>query len=151
MPAKLVGIVRFPSVYAPWYVYTATLVTSPAAFEYLDILIPGSDGKFDRLEADDAVLTTGYAFALEPFETGMTSVQVAVPGSAVPFVADNSLRPTSLVKTHFASTIQNVTIATATDLAAGKVLGRFRNHHEMHSDLRVTSTDDVVVILTGVC
>ncbi len=72
MPVLLEGAVRFPTSYEPWYVYTATLVGSPTEFEYLDVIVPDAAGLFDRLETDDADLSTGYAFALEKFVTGMT-------------------------------------------------------------------------------
>lgn len=149
LPSDLEGVVRMPVVFAPWYIYTATLVASPASYEFMDILFPDVAGKFDRLVTDDAVVDTGYAFALEKFTTGDTTVQVAVPGSAVPFIGNGIIRPTQLVKFNFASSKQTVTAALAADLAAGKVLGRCRNHHEDHENLRVTATDDVLIILTG--
>jgi len=149
MPVLLEGAVRFPTSYEPWYVYTATLVAAPKTYQYLDILIPDAAGLFDRLEADDAVLTTGYAFALEKFTTGDLTVQVAVPGSAIPFIVDATVRPTSLVKTNFAATVQTMILANAADLAAGKAIGRARNHHEDHETLRIAVANDIMVILTG--
>lgn len=148
MPVLLEGVVRFPAVYAPWYVYKATLVGSPAAFAVGDVLFP-SGGEWDRLVTDDAVLVTGYAFALEKFEAGMTEVAVAVPGSAVPFVAAVDIEPTSLVAFAFAATLQTVDVCSAAQLAAGKCIGRLRNHHEDHQTLRATEANDIVIILTG--
>ncbi len=151
MPAKLEGVTRFPTSYEPWYVYKADLVASPASFEFLDMLEVDATGLWDRNVTDDDVIDVGYAFALEKFVTGMTQVQVAVPGSAIPFVATGVIRPTQLVKFNFAATLQSVVAALAADLAAGKVIGRLRNHHEDHELLRETATDDVIIILTGVC
>lgn len=148
MPALLEGVVRMPVVYQPWYIYNATLVASPTAFQFFDMLFPAS-GLWDRLVTDDAVLVTGYAFALEAFTTGMTTVQVAVPGSAVPFIAEASIEPTSLVKFNAGGGLQSVDAASAADLAAGRVIGRMRNHHEDHENLRVSAANDVVIVLTG--
>jgi len=150
MPVLLEGAVRFPTSYEPWYVYKVTLVGSPASFEYLDMLFP-SAGLWDRNVTDDDVIDTGYAFALEKFVTGMTEVQVAVPGSAVPFIADGVIEPTQLVKFAFAATVQTMAAGLAADLAAGKVVGRLRNHHEDHELLRVTAANDIIVIMTGLC
>jgi len=151
MPVLLEGAVRFPTSYEPWYVYQATLVASPKTYTFLDVLVPDAAGLFDRLETNDAVLDTGYVFALEKFTTGDLTVQVAVPGSAVPFIGAVSIRPTQLVKFAFAATVQTATAALAADLAAGKVLGRMRNHHEDHETLRVSVANDVIIIMTGVC
>ena len=153
MPTLLVGVLRYPVQYSPWYIYTATLVASPAAFTYLDQLFPDASGNFDRQVTTDAVVTTGYAFALEAQATLTTSgiCQVVVPGSAVPMIADNSLRPCCLVKGVFGGGVQTITIAAAADLAAGKVLGRFLHHHIDHENIRITATNDIVIVLTGAC
>jgi hypothetical protein len=139
-----------PVVYQPWFIYKVSLVASPTTYEFLDILVPDASGNFDRLETDDAVVDTGYAFALEKFTTGDTEVQVAIPGSAVPFIAGGVIRPTGGVKFNFAATEQTVVAAAAADLAAGRWLGRLSHHHEDHELLRVTAADDVVVVRTGV-
>ena len=151
MPVLLDGAVRFPTSYEPWYVYQATLVAAPTTYFYLDVLVPDAAGNFDRLETNDAVLVTGYVFALEAFKTGDLTVQVAVPGSAVPFIGAASIRPTELIKFAFAGGVQTVVEAGAADLAAGKVMGRMRNHHEDHETLRVSVANDIVIILTGCC
>ncbi len=151
MPKLLIDAsVRFPVAYAPWYVYDADLVGSPAAYEYGDMLFPDATGLWDRAVTDEQILDVGYAFALEAFKTGDTKVAVAVPGSAVPFIADAGIRPTQLVKFAFAATLQSVKAALAVDIPLGKVLGRLRNHHETHQNLRLTIANDIVVILTGV-
>lgn len=151
MPVLLEGVVRFPSSYEPWYIYEATLDASPTAFQFGDVLVADSSGTFDRSETDNDVLDTGYVFALEKFVTGMTKLQVAVPGSAMPFIAEGVIRPLSLVMLGFAATVQSAAAAVAADLAAGKVMGRMRNHHEDHENLRVAAANDVIIILTGCC
>jgi len=150
MPTELEDII-FPVVYQPWYFYEVTLVASPADFDIGDVMFPDSSGNFDRLETDAAVLTTGYVFALEAFDTEnpQTSIQAATPGSLMPFPADNTLTPCCLVKFQYSGGLQKVTIASAADLAAGKVIGRFRNHHNYNQVLRITVADDIVDVLTG--
>lgn len=151
MPALLVGVARFPSTYSPWYIFLADLQATPGSFTYLDMLIPNSSGLFALETTTDDVLTTGYAFALEAYDGVMTQVQVAVPGSVVPMIADNTLRPCCLVKFVYASSAQNVTIAAAADLAAGKVIGRYMCHYLNHEELVVTATSDPILVLTGAC
>lgn len=150
MPVLLDGAVRFPTSYEPWYVYKATLVAVPTAFFTLDVLVPDAAGNFDRLETNDAVVDTGYVFALEAFKTGDTEVQVAVPGSAVPIVIGASVRPTQLIKFAFAAGVQSFVAALAADIPLGKVFGRMRNHHEDHETLRVTVANDIGILLSGV-
>ena len=154
MPTALLDAsVRFPTVYAPWYVYDATLVGAPAAYQYGDMLFPNAAGLWDRAVTDEQVLDVGYAFALEAFKTGDITVQVAVPGSAIPFIAEAFISPTQLVKFGFgilAAGEQSVKAALAADITLGNVLGRLRNHHETHSNLRTTAANDIVVVLTGV-
>lgn len=149
MPVLIEGVLRVPSQYSPWYIYTATLVAAPASFTYLDMLFPDASGNFDRQVTTDAVITAGYAFALEKFVTGMTVVQVLVPGSIVPMIADTTIRPTGLVKFVFGSGVQTITVAAAVDLAAGKVIGRMLHHHVDHETLRVPLANDIVLVLTG--
>lgn len=151
MPLLLEGVVRFPVSYEPWYVYEATLVGSPTAYEFGDILIPDSAGLFDNSATTDEDFTLGYAIALEKFVTGDKTVQVAVPGSAIPFIADGAIRPTSQVKLVVVTTVQTVVpaVAAGVSLAAGQVLGRLRNNHEDHENLRITVADDVIIIMTG--
>lgn len=151
MPTELEGVVRMPVVFEPWYIYEATLVAAPASFEFFDLLFPDGTGKFDRNVTDDDVLTVGYAFALEKFVTGMLTVQVAIPGSAVPMIASGVVLPCGLVKLNFAGGDQSCVAAIAADLAAGKVIGRLSNHHADHQNLRVTAADDVVIIRSGLC
>ncbi|KKN76257.1 hypothetical protein LCGC14_0372830 [marine sediment metagenome] len=150
MPVLLEGAVRFPTSYEPWYVYQATLVAAPTAYQFLDVLFPDAAGNFDRLETNDAVVDTGYVFALEKFTTGDLTVQVAVPGSAVPIIIGASVRPTQLVKFAFAATVQSFVAALAADIPLGRVFGRLRNHHEDHETLRVTVANDIGILLTGV-
>lgn len=150
MPVLLVGAVRFPTSYEPWYVYKAILVASPKTYQFLDVLVPDAAGAFDRLETNDAVVDTGYVFALEKFTTGDIEVQVAVPGSAVPIIVGASVRPTQLVKFAFAATVQSFVAALAADIPLGKVFGRLRNHHEDHETLRVTVANDIGILLSGV-
>jgi len=150
MPVLLDGAVRFPTSYEPWYVYKATLVAAPTAYFFLDVLVPDAAGNFDRLETNDAVVDTGYVFALEAFKTGDTEVQVAVPGSAVPIVIGASVRPTQLIKFAFAAGVQSFVAALAVDIGNGKVFGRMRNHHEDHETLRVTIANETGILLSGV-
>ena len=150
MPDLLAGVVRMPVVYEPWFVYVATLDASPTAYEFFDILVPDATGTWDRLTTTNAAVTSGYAFALEKFVTGDLTVQVAIPGSAVPFIASGVIRPTQLVKFAFAAAKQSVAAAAAADLAAGRCLGRLSHHHVDHENLRVTAANDVIVIRTGV-
>ena len=149
MPSELEGVVRFPIVYAPWYVYNATLVGSPASYEFFDILFPAA-GLFDRAVTTNQIFITGYAIALEKFTTGDLTVQVAVAGSAIPFLAGGVVEPGSLVKMSFAASKQKAVAASAADLAAGLVLGRMTHHHEDHENLRVAADLDIVVIRTGI-
>jgi len=149
MPSELEGVVRFPVVYQPWYVYLAQLVGSPASYEFFDILFPAS-GLFDRAVTNDQIFITGYAIALEKFTTGDTEVQVAVPGSAIPFLAGGVIEPGSLVKMQFAASKQKVLAATAANFAAGLVLGRYSNQVTDHENLRVSADLDIVVIRTGI-
>ena len=151
MPSLLEGVVRMPVAYEPWYIYKVQLVGAPASYEFMDILFPDAAGKFDRAVTNDQVFDVGYAIALEKFTTGDTEVQVAVPGSAIPFIAGGVIRPTQLVKFAFAASKQTAVAALAVDLAAGKVLGRLRNHHEDHENLIVSANGDVIIILTGCC
>lgn len=153
MPAALVGAVRFPSVYQPWYVYVASLVTTrTAAFTYGDLLIPNSSGLFDNVAASSTSLATGYAFALDADDGVMTTVQVAMPGSAMPMVAkDTTILPGCLVKLSVTSTVQTIVLAAATDLAAGYVVGRYRCHHQDHEELRESAASDIIVVNTGLC
>ncbi len=151
MPVLLEGVVRMPVAYEPWYIYKVELIGAPTAFEFMDMLFPDSAGKFDRVETDAFDLANGYVFALEKFVTGMTELQVAVPGSAIPFIAGGVIRPTGLVVLDFTATLQSAVAGVAADLAAAKVIGRMRNHHEDHELLRVSASDDVIVILTGCC
>jgi len=149
MPSELEGVVRFPVVYQPWYVYLATLVGSPASYEFFDILFPAA-GLFDRAVTTSQVFITGYAIALEKFTTGDLTVQVAVPGSAIPFLAGGVIEPGSLVKMSFAASKQKAVAATAANLAAGIAIGRMSNHVEDHENLRVAADLDIIVIRTGV-
>lgn len=149
MPALLDGVMTFPQGYGPWYVYTVSLVASPASFQIYDLLFPDASGNFDRDVTDDDVLVNGYAFALAKFATGMTTVPVVVVGSLVPMIADNTLRPCCMVKLNYASSTQTATIASAADFAAGKVIGRFRNHFNYSNTLRVTAANDIIMVLTG--
>jgi len=154
MPVALTdNSVRFPTGFAPWYVYKATLVASPNTFEYGDILLADSSGTFDLDTTTgplDLDLSGGYAFALEPFVTGMTSVQVAVPGSVFPAIAEASLQPESLVVVSSAAGVQTIATGVIADIALGTILGRFRNHHFNNEILRLPAADDIINILTGV-
>ncbi len=149
MPVLLEGVVRMPVAYEPWYIYKAQLVAAPKSYEFMDMLFPDSAGKFDRVETDGQVLDIGYAFALEKFTTGDTEVQVAVPGSAIPFIADGVIRPTQLVTLAFAATVQTAAAGLLAEIALGTVMGRMRNHHEDHENLIVAADGDVIIIMTG--
>lgn len=149
-PVLLEGVVRMPVVYQPWFIYKATLVASPTAYQFLDLLLPDATGAFDNTAVTDQDLANGYAFALEKFTTGDTEVQVAIPGSAVPFIAGGVIRPEGLVKLAVAAGVQSVVAAAAADLALALCLGRLSHHHGNHEQLRVTAANDVVVIRTGV-
>ena len=149
MPALLDGVAQVPLAYSPWYLYTVPLVASPAAFTIYDVLFPDSSGNFDRLVTDDAVLTTGYCFAAQDFVTGMTSVQVLVPGSLVAMVANGTdLKPFCLVKFHYASSVQTAVIAAAADLAAGKAIGRYRAN--LNNYVQISAANDLIMVHTGV-
>ncbi len=153
MPVALTdNSVRFPTGFAPWYVYKVTLVASPASFEYGDVLLADGSGTFDKAgDAAAVVLTGGYAFALEPFVTGATQVQVAVPGSVFPAIAGSTtLQPEELIKLESVAGAQAIIPAVAADYAAGTVMGRFRNHHFNNEILRLTATDDIINVLTGI-
>ena len=141
----------FPVGYSPWYVYRAELVSSPTAFDKFDFLVPTA-GKFNRA-ATDAVVTTGYVIALEQYVSGMTTLQVAVPGSLVPSVAGAAIQPEALLKidVNASSTIgMRLITASAADLAAGRVVGRMRNHSNNRISLRAAAANDLIHALTGV-
>jgi len=154
MPVALTeNSVRFPTGFAPWYVYKATLVGSPATFEYGDILLADSAGEFDKTNTVGVLnLEGGYAMALEPFVTGMTEVQVAVPGSVFPAIGGStSIQPGELVSisqlvTTFAQTIVP---ATGAQFADGEVMGRYRNQHFNNEILRLSESGDIINVLTG--
>jgi len=153
MPSEISDAgIRFPVGYSPWYVYEATIAASET-FEFMDVLIPTS-GVFSRLETDDAILASGYVFALEAIETAVattTVIQVAVPGSLVPFIAgEDSVEPEELVKFNFTGGKQSMVSASATDLAAGRVMGRYRNQNTNAQNLRLADTDDIIYVLSGV-
>lgn len=154
MPVALTdNAVRFPTGFAPWYVYKATLVASPNIFEYGDVLLADASGTFDKdLTAGplDLDLSGGYAFALEPFEIGMTEVQVAVPGSVFPAIAEANLQPESLVVVSSTAGTQTIAQGVISDIPLGTILGRFRNHHFNNEILRLPVTDDIINVLTGV-
>lgn len=155
MPVALTdNSVRFPTGFAPWYVYKATLVASPNAFEYGDILLADASGTFDRDDTAgplDLNLVGGYAMALEPFVTGMTEVQVAVPGSILPAIAGSTaIQPEELVKISSTAGAQTIIPAVAADIPLGDVFGRARNHHFNNEILRLTGTDDIINVLSGV-
>lgn len=155
MPVALTdNSVRFPTGFAPWYVYKATLVASPNTFEYGDVLLADASGTFDldvSVGPGDLNLVGGYAMALEPFVTGMTEVQVAVPGSVFPAVAGTtSIQPEELVKISSALGVQTIIPASNADFAGGESLGRYRNQHFNNEILVLTATDDIINVLTGV-
>jgi len=153
MPVALTdNSVRFPTGFAPWYVYKVTLVVSPNPFEYGDILLADVSGTFDKDIAStaDLDLSGGYAFALEPFVIGMTEVQVAVPGSVFPAIAEANLQPESLVVLNSQSGVQTIAQGVVADIALGTILGRFRNHHFNNEVLRLPVADDIINVLTGV-
>ncbi len=140
----------FPVGYSPWYVYRADLVASPTAFDKYDILVPTA-GKYDRA-ADDADLSAGYVIALEKYKSGKDSIQVAAPGSLIPSVAGGAVQPNGLVKVdvNTSATIgMRLVAATAADLAAGKVVGRMRNHKSNHINLKAAAANDIIHVLTG--
>lgn len=149
MPVLLDGAVEIPTQYEPFYIYTVPLVASPStAITLGDLLFPDSSGNFDRLVTDDAVLTTGYCIAAEDFVTGMTAIQVLAPGSVFPFIAfGTDLLPFCLVKFNYASSVQTAVIATATDLAAGKAIGRYRC--QLDNTIPVSAANDIIIIHSG--
>jgi hypothetical protein len=151
MPVLLEGVVNFPMKYAPWYIYEATLQSSPGEFTLLDILVPNDAGEFALLTSTDAVLTAGYAFALEAYDGVMTTVDVAVPGSIVPMISDDTIYPTGMVKFVYASSAQSITAADATDFAAGKVIGRGLNIYGNASQLQLSKASGILNVLTGCC
>jgi len=144
--------IRFPVGYSPWYVYEATLVASPNTFAVMDVLTPAA-GLFDKSEsAGDITLLNGYVFALEAYFVGMTSLQVAVPGSLVPLVAGAAIQPEGLVKIvigadPFPQTVQAALVA---DFTAGQAIGRYRNQNTDAQNLRAAAADDIIYVLSGV-
>ena len=152
MPTLLQGVLRYPVSYYPFFIRTATLISTPAAFTYLDMLFPNASGQFDRQVTTNAVLVGGYAFALEQqvnLASGQTVVQVVMPGSVIPMISDNTLTPGCLVIFVFAGGAQNVTIATAANLAAGLVIGRYIGSFVDTDNFRLSATSDIVLILSG--
>ena len=143
--------IRFPVGYSPWYVYEA-IVDAGETFPFMDVLVP-SGGTFTRLETDDASLAAGYVFALEAIPTALavpTTIQVAVPGSLVPFVAGGVIEPEGLIKFNFAASIQTVVAAVIGDITLGRIMGRYRNQNTNAQNLRVTADEDIIYILSGV-
>lgn len=148
MPALLDGVAQVPIGYGPFYLYTVPLVASPAAFTIYDVLFPDSSGNFDRLVTDDAVLTTGYAFAAADYTTGDTEIQVLAPGSLVAMIANGTdLTPFCLVKFHYASSVQTAVIAAAADLAAGKAIGRYRAN--LSNYVQISAANDPIIVHSG--
>ena len=141
----------FPVGYGPWYVYRAELVASPSEFNRYDVLVPDANGKFDQA-ATGAVVVNGFVIALEQYESGMTHLQVATPGSLVPGVAKGAIRANGLVKIDLDGTSKEMTYdaATAADLAAGKVIGRLRNLDSNSKQLRAAAANDIIHVQTGV-
>ena len=149
MPALLDGVAQVPIGYLPWFLYTVPLVASPAAFTIFDVLFSDGSGNFDRLVTDDYVMTTGYCFAAADYSVGDTEVQVLAPGSLVAMIAyTTTLLPFCLVKFHYASSVQTAVIATATDLAAGKVMGRYIAN--LSNYVQVSAANDPIIVHSGV-
>lgn len=151
MPA-LLNNQQFPIGYSPWYVYRASLVAAPSTFDKFDVLVPDAAGAFDRAGSNE-VLLNGYAIALEQFRAGMTTLPVAAAGSLVPSVAGGALRPNGLLKIAVdANQGMRLVAADAADLAAGMVLGRYRNKgpRQDHINLTAAAANDRIDVLTGV-
>ncbi len=144
--------IRFPVGYSPWYVYEATILAGET-FETFDVLISDSAGKFISPPTDaDVVLTGGYCFALESLDAALavdTVIQVAVPGSLVPFVAGSGLQPEELIKITTSSGLQTANAAVGADFAAGEVVGRYRNQNTNAQNLRLAVDQDIIYILSG--
>ncbi|MDE1866783.1 MAG: hypothetical protein KGI08_03610 [Thaumarchaeota archaeon] len=149
MPALLDGVAQVPIGYNPWYIYTVNLVASPTAFTIYDVLFPDSSGNFDKLVTTDSVLTAGYAFACADYATGDTTAQVLAPGSLVAMIAlTTTLTPFCLVKFSYSSPNQTAVIATATDLAAGKVIGRYMAN--LSNYVQISAANDPIIVRSGV-
>ena len=140
----------FPISYQPWYVFEATLKAAETTFDKYDVLVSDS-GTYTRA-ANDAVVVTGYVVALEKWYDGMTTLQVATPGSLIPGVLAGAVQPNGLVKIALgnAATGMRYTAAAAADIATGKVVGRYRSNKTNHKLLTVGAANDIVEIQTGV-
>lgn len=150
---------QFPVGYQPWYVYDVK-VKAPGTngeFDRYDILhSPTADGA-ERVVSTNAPLGNGYVIALEKYEAGMTSVQVAAAGSLIPFVAAGGLQPGAVLTLKWDDDAggkandlgQRADIAQSTDIENGRVLGRFRNHATDSKNLRNAAEGDIIHILTG--
>lgn len=155
MPKTLNGY-QFPIGYGPWYVYEVDLsdtVANISGINKYDFLTPAS-GKF-QLAATGAVVITGFAIALEKYAVGIKTMQVAMPGSLVLAVAGGALQPGSLVKISVPtdgdqSNSTVVVAAAAADLAAGRVVGRYRAKYSDSKKQGAAAKDDIILVETGV-
>lgn len=147
--------IRFPVGYSPWYVYEATIKIGET-FEFMDLLLADSAGQFVRPSADNPSLVGGYCFALEALDSASlttTVIQVAVPGSLVPFVAGEGLQPEELVILGVntgGDDEQTAEAAIAADIGTGKVIGRYRNQNTNAQNLRLAADQDIIYLLSGV-
>lgn len=147
--------IRFPVGYSPWYVYEATILAGET-FEFIDLLLANAAGKFVRPSSNNPVLLGGYCFALESLDIALavdTVIQVAVPGSLVPFVAGETLQPEELIVLGVdtgSDDEQTAEAAVAADIGTGKVIGRYRNQNTNAQNLRLAEDQDIIYILSGV-
>ena len=149
MPVKLRNAL-FPIGYQPWYVFEAKLASDATTFDKFDILVP-TLGVYKRAAAD-AVLVTGFVVALENWSKGGQTLAVATPGSLVPGVLGGTVTPGAMLKITLgaAAVGMKYVTASATDLAAGKVVGRYRSNQTNHKSLTAGADGDIIEIQTGV-
>ena len=168
MPAKLKNY-DFPQVYAPWYVYSG-VVKPTRKIERYDIVTPlaGEFGTYEhpRNNNGDINLNAGYAICTEEVEASATAtdrvtVQLAMPGSVIPAVADDQaatgMAAGALVKPYFSGAgvgvlMRPVTNANlTTDVQGSKIIGRIRVGLADRSNVTNTSPagKDRILVQTG--
>ena len=148
MPKELANQL-YPVGYGPWYKFDAQIVDNPTAWEKYDILSLSS-GRVNQAE-DNAALFGGYCIALEAYKAGMKAIAVAMPGSLIPAILGAITQPGSLLKIDLDETDgMRLVPATAADLAAGRVVGRYRNPGTSTTNIKQGEIGSIAHVLTGV-
>lgn len=153
MPNSL-ALEDFPQVFGPFYKKRCKLAGATDFARY-DFLVPNNAGTYVPA-ADNAVLTTGYVIALQEFYSGMTEVEIALPGSVVPCEVDlpggQNLASGGNIKLHVAGNETFIRPCPAADVAAGRCAGRIRMRILAGEEkmCRAFADGDLATVHTGV-